>query len=442
MRWHSRGGVAGLALIALLLVCAEGRALPLPANGLYETWSPLTRRPVGPISLSQAQRLLPRWLSVTSSGKTSVVTFMPAGRVRWRISWGPDGIATKVTEVDGVRYSASEFDYRDGHLFRKRIERRGQRWAAFFKTDSSGRLRTRRETMPSPNDGRTPRTPAIESRWSVRHNARTVVIARSKDGKLVRRDTLDLAGRPLRVELGFDGKGQPMLALAYRRDSRGVLTSIGRTLFGVHSRANPAQPDPTIRSKHVAALARSAFVERHEALLLLGAPVTHRDQKRGDQRRIDDHYSKGCWLNAVSTLHFDAAGLLLHGGISCICGFCVDARLPVRAPDNLGVDLHFTRGPWIRLDGRVDVTADHRLLTPSGPRRAGDLRAGELVLAADGSPHRLRSVVRLARGPLRLGRNISTRRGYFVAGGLRFESEPPTACRLSPRRLRDRSTIP
>lgn len=142
-------------------------------------------------------------------------------------------------------------------------------------------------------------------------------------------------------------------------------------------------------------------------------------------------WSDRCWLNQPSTLTFDAAGLLTGVQQSCICGFCVDAALAPSAPDVLATDRHWTRGPWVRLDGAVDVTADHRVMTPDGPRPAGALSAGDRVLSANGAPRVLRSVERLS-GAERLGVNLRTRSGTFAAGGLLFESEQPRPCPLPP----------
>ncbi len=123
---------------------------------------------------------------------------------------------------------------------------------------------------------------------------------------------------------------------------------------------------------------------------------------------------------------FDATGLLVSTIQTCICGFCVDADLPVDTGEEVeGVDLHWTEGPWVRLDERVDVTVDHGVATPGGVVPAGLLRVGDEVLAADGTPRPFRSVRSLARGAERLGRNVRTRSGFFAAGGLLFASEAP-----------------
>ena len=76
----------------------------------------------------------------------------------------------------------------------------------------------------------------------------------------------------------------------------------------------------------------------------------------------------------------------------------------------------------------MDVTADHRVMTPSGPRTAGSLRAGDVVLGADAVPRVLRSVEPANESAPRLGRNLRTSTGVFEAGGFQFESETPHAC--------------
>jgi hypothetical protein len=163
------------------------------------------------------------------------------------------------------------------------------------------------------------------------------------------------------------------------RDGTGALLSVSRTLPG--HRVGPADataPDPSVTSDDVALVIGSGFpgasLERHEAHLFLGAPITSSDEGRGAARRVSDDWSSGCWLNAISGIVFDAAGLSASGWTSCICGFCVDADLAV-FPDGevLAVDLHWTRGPWIRLDGVVDVTADHEVMTGCSSHR--DARA-------------------------------------------------------------------
>jgi hypothetical protein len=67
-------------------------------------------------------------------------------------------------------------------------------------------------------------------------------------------------------------------------------------------------------------------------------------------------------------------------------------------------------------------------MTPGGPRPAGALRAGDLVLDARGRPRLLRSSRRLPDGPARLGRNLRTASGTFSAGDFLLASETLRQC--------------
>ncbi|MEI8259500.1 MAG: hypothetical protein WCJ30_27860, partial [Deltaproteobacteria bacterium] len=185
--------------------------------------------------------------------------------------------------------------------------------------------------------------------------------------------------------------------------------------------------DPGIRPEYLAVF-RHSLVEIGEVELALGAPSHTTDEHRGVERHITVDYAPRCWMNGVSGFEFDATGLLVAPYAACICGFCVAAEIPATAPDITAVDLHWTSGPWVRLDGAVDVTADHRVMTPAGPRPAGVLRAGDVVLGADGALRVLRSVEPLSSRPPRLGRNLRTTHGVFEAGGIQFESEAPREC--------------
>jgi hypothetical protein len=157
---------------------------------------------------------------------------------------------------------------------------------------------------------------------------------------------------------------------------------------------------------------------------LLGSPQSESDTGHGAARRIVQQFGEPCWLNELSALEYDATGLLVSAYQACICGYCVDASLPVEAAAVEGVDLHWTRGPWLRLDDEVDVTVDHTVATPLGPRRADALRPGDVILTSHGALRVLRSVRPLPLGPERLGRNVRTASGFFGAGGIRFASEP------------------
>jgi hypothetical protein len=218
-------------------------------------------------------------------------------------------------------------------------------------------------------------------------------------------------------EGGFGG-----LAVLYQRDAAGALLGVARRMDGVETPGPLPRPDGKVTSLHLDQL--PPFVERHEVLLLLGPAFTHSVDGKGLRRRITDSYAgEDCWLDKTSTVEYDATGLIAKAYVTCICGFCVAAPEPLLGEEVLGADEHWTAGPWVRLDGRLEVTSEHRLMTPGGPVAAGALRAGDEVLRADGGVHTLRSVELLPPGPPRLGRNLRTASGAFVAGGLLFESE-------------------
>jgi len=57
-------------------------------------------------------------------------------------------------------------------------------------------------------------------------------------------------------------------------------------------------------------------------------------------------------------------------GQTCICGCCVAAQSALHAlagTELLDTDEHWLAGPWLRLDDRVEVTADHPVLTVKPP---------------------------------------------------------------------------
>lgn len=384
-------------------------------------------RPVG--LLAGPSTILPQWLDVTTRGDASTIVFRPEGRVVWRVRWGAAGVVGKVTEVDGEPWTRSTFE-RDGRgaLVRKVVQGPGAPdgpWEWRYRTDAEGRVVERTGTLALRMPWRSRNLPPGKAaeRLSVRWSARGAVAVLAVDGADVRRDALDAAGRLLRTDFHAPARqGYPPLALVYRRDRRGNLSGIDRVRDGRTEPARVGTRDATVAGRHLAPL-RHSVVERGEVELLLGAPVTTRDDGRGAARRVSEDWSPDCWLNEPSAAEFDPAGLLISTVQNCICGFCVDAALPVQARDIQGVDLHWTRGPWVRLDGHVDVTADHGVWTPRGVVAAGELVAGDEVLAADGLVRRLRTVERLPLGPERLGRNLRTRDWTFSAGGIRFASE-------------------
>ncbi len=412
-----------------------------PPSGLYETWSPVRMAPVGP--LATPPTVLPRWLSVLTTGSQCVITFEPDRRVVWRVTYGPHGATEKRTEVDGALFSRTTFDFdAAGHLERKTVDGPGivdGPWVSTYATDpATGRVLGRRERLVlrhSWGSRNLPR-PTADSRWEVTWAANGAATTRHFiAGNLVRADTYDTDGRTLQTEFhaapstGVRIRPPPhdSIILRYLRNSGGTLLSVERDVFGHRAPASATTVDPAIRSEHLVAF-RHSLVEQFEVTLALGAAVHASDQHRGAARTLTLDYAPGCWMNGVSGFEFDATGLLVSTYAGCICGFCVSADLEVHAPDVTGVDLHWTTGPWIRLDGAVDVTADHNVMTPGGPRAAGVLRTGDTVLTADGGTRALRAVERLATGTMRLGRNVRTAAGVFEAGGIVFESETPRAC--------------
>lgn len=394
-----------------------------PAEGLYETWSRVRMAPAGRLGGRPEESELPRWLEVRHEGGEVVVTFQPDGRVVWRVEWGEHGVHRKRVEVDGQRVTVTEFSYDDrGHLEEKRVHGPGiagrRVWG--YRTDGRGRVVERTRRVPDAEE-----EPA--DRWKVRWRPDGARAERYIDGRRVRVDVYDEHGLPIRTE--FLGHPPRRAELHYQRDGAGRLVEVRRRLGDREEEAIPHRPDPAIGEKDLWTVDGEVPVQRHETLLLLGAPVTHTDDHRGLAREQNDKYLENCWQYDVSGLKFDGTGLRKEGTVSCVCGFCVDADLAVEADEVRGVDLHWTTGPWVRLDGRVNVTADHEVVTPQGLRAAGRLEAGDRVLRSGGEVHRLESVEYLAARRLREGRNVRTDSGWFAAGGFLFASEQPEACR-------------
>ena len=304
-------------------------------------------------------------------------------------------------------------------------------------TPQAALVRSEHLELRSPRGSLNRSSATADARWEVTWAANgTAVAGQFIAGALVRTDSFDADGRLLRTDfhsepaVGSRGAADaPMsIVLRYVRDGAGALVSVQREVFGHGSAAAPGNMlDPSIQAGHLWVF-RPSLVEMGEVLLALGAPTYTTDVGHGVARRITIHYGPGCWLNAFSAFEFDATGLLVGPFGMCICGMCVAAEVPAHAPDVTEVDLHWTAGPWVRLDGSVDVTADHRVMTPTGPRAAGSLRAGDVVLAGDGGVRMLRSVEALREVPPRLGRNLRTGNGVFEAGGILFESEVPRGC--------------
>lgn len=378
--------------------------------------------PVGPLTTPPTNRS--NWVSVRTRGRVTTATFLPSARVVWRIRWGSNGPDEKVTEVDDRVWLRSAFTYdAAGHLATKMVTGPGAPTPLTYayRTDASGRIVARTGNVP-----RVVGAPIFESVTLVR-SPTGIVVETQQNGVEVRRDVRDPSGRLL--ETRFYAQRREVARLTYRRRA-GALSAVERTLGTRRGAADATQPDPHVTSADLRSL-EALTLSREEAWLLLGAPIHSTDEGRGTARRVTDDWSSGCWMNESSGIRFDAAGLAHSTTSDCICGFCVDASLAVdvvASESVLATDLHYTRGPWIRLDGHIDVTADHAVMTPSGPVLAGELRAGALVLASDRSTHTLVSVERLPQGALRLGRNLRTVDGVFAAGGLLFASEMPRAC--------------
>lgn len=426
----------GLALACGALLVARSaaaqRVVPssVPfAPGVYERWSPLFDAPSGG-PLAAPPTALPEWIRVEVAGDFALVILEPEARVRWRIRYGAHGSEEKRVAVDGTEVLRAVYE-RDaaGALVRKVVSGNlapaGLAYA--YTTDAQGRVLTRERTT----DGGIER---LEVRWAPSGGATAIV---SIGGVERRRDLLDSSGRLLEttwghdvIEIGPDGARRTRreeARLVYRRRRDGGLRSVVRTRRGRSGPAQHAVRDTSVASADLSVVA-GAPIERGEARLLLGSPATAVDRERGAARELSDDYADGCWMNETNYLAYDATGLLESAGSGCICGFCVDASLPWAAEDVVGTELHWSAGPWIRLDGELVVTPEHEIVTPDGPRASGTLRAGDLVMGSDGAPRALRTVERLGEG-MRLGRNVETEAGTFVVGRFVVVSERyPQAC--------------
>ncbi|MCB9735347.1 MAG: hypothetical protein H6745_22395 [Deltaproteobacteria bacterium] len=418
--------VAGLAPASLGAPPAGGDVVkhlggpryPGPApTGHYEDFAWHLGVPAGPLSAA-GEKLLPRWLDVTTTGSVSSVVAMPEGRVRWELTYGPQGLAEKVETVDGELFVRATYAYDDGgRLVGKEATGPGAgdggRTTFTYRNDASGRVVERRSSQPW--------DPVL----TYHRTARDVTIDWAIGGKRVRSDVFDTSGR--RVLTRFLREQKPRV-LTYLR-SAGALVAVTRIGLARPNAGAATFDGPPIDLDPEDVNAVALLSERHEVLLMLGAPRTASDSGKGAQRRILAEYGDDtCWLNQVSGFTFTADGTYTDGRVGCMCGLCVDAALPLAGDGVEAVDEHWTAGPWVRLDGAVDVTADHRVITPSGPRPAGELRAGDVVVGADGAPRVLRSVEALPLGPPRLGVNLETRAGAFSAGGFLFESEVLSGC--------------
>lgn len=407
-----------LALFLLLWPAASSAQTPTFADGLYEDFPSILMRPVGPLAGVPPTG---HWVEVTSRGARTTVRFLPDGRMRWVIRWGPHGPRSKRIVVDGVTVATSTFGYdAAGHLVAKDVTRAGAPDLHFdYTTDGSGRVTERRGRLP-PLGGTTPTVERAIITYTASGSEEVV----ERDGRAVRRDLRDAAGRLLESHFV---SGSETASLVYERDGAGTLLEAVRAIGGVREEAGFAAPRPDL-VLHVELVSR-APIERWETLLLFGAPARSTDAGRGAGRTISDDWSgDACLLNRVSLLRFDAAGLLVGAETTCICGFCVAAESVVSEGEEvLATDTHWWSGPWVVLDG-VWVTPDHEVLTPRGPRRATTLVIGEPVMHADGRAAPLAQVEHVASTEPRRALNLRTADGTFVGGDLVFLSEAEGPC--------------
>ena len=385
---------------------------PVP-TGLYEGYSPLLLRPYGPVTPDQAKSL-PRYLEVSTVDDVSIVIVQPEGRIRWELEYGPHGLVRKVTTVNGELWLESDFHYVDGRLSTKRVSGVGieRRLQFAYETDECGRVTKRSQGT---------------TRWAVTFDQDGAVAKMFQYQTLIRRDTFDLGGRHLITTVGIPADGPDRLRITYERNRNGGLVRVTRRWRAGKDRpADPLQPDPDVGSTELGLL--NDQVERHEVLYLIGAPQKRYLEGNGVRRSATDDYSADCWLNAPSSIKYNPADVFIGTEASCICGYCVDAQATLGFDEIMGVQTHWTAGPWVRIDGRLDLTVDHRLLTPNGAREAGALAPGDVVMLSGFRPHAVRSVELLPPGPPRLGINLTTNTGTFEANGYLVESEQPQPC--------------
>lgn len=411
-------------LLALPVSAAAQVATSPPASGLYEAWSSLRMSAVGP--LGAPPPVLTEWIEVQTSGDLAVVTFLPERRVVWRIRYDAQGPIEKVVEVDGEHFITARYTYdAAGHLARKEADGPARTTPLVFsyRTDASGRVIERRSPLRQALFSGS--APGAEEVVTVRYRGARAHVRTELAGRLVREDDYDAAARITATRF-FGARRGMSASLIYRRDASGALLGVERVVGRRRGAADPRVRDASVDAELVALVA-GAPIERAEALLLLGSPVRASDDARGLSRRRSDDWADACWLNEISGISWDPTGLVASPSSGCICGFCVDAELAVSEADVLGVDLHWTRGPWVRLDGEVVLTADHEVMTPAGPRAAGELEVGDVVLDAGGGERVLRTVEALGE-ELRLGRNVRTATGTFVVGGIVVASEAARTC--------------
>lgn len=395
-----------MAMIRLALwVVIALAAVPAAAGERFESWSPVTHAPAGPLTAAQARKL-PRWLDVERKGDGLDITFRPERRVRWIVTMGPDGPVSKRTEVDGAVWTTSAFTYRGGKLATKTVTGPGvvEPIVFTYRYDGTSTIRT---ATRGPEK--------LVDEWTLVQTRAGWTATARVDGAAVREDHLDASGRLVSTST----MGRAPLEIVFDRNKDGSLRGVRRRIDGKLEPARTARPRKDLTSAHVREI-NGAF-ERHEVLLLIGPPITHSIDGRGVERTAQDSYTDDCWLNKPSGVRYDAADKVSGTHQACICGFCV-ATPATAVGELLGQDEHWTQGPWLSVNGVV-VTGSHELATPDGPREASTLREGDMILDAHGTPIRLREVRSLPPG-LRLGRNLRTSSGTFSAGGLLFHAEP------------------
>lgn len=408
-----------LAFAVLLLLPSTSAAQSF-ADGAYEDFPSSLMAPVGPLTATPPPS--GRWVEVTTSGARTTVRFLPDGRMRWVIRWGAHGPTVKRIVVDGETVATSRFTYDEhGHLAAKDVAREGAPSLHYdYRTDDAGRVLERRGAIPARAG-----LPPVDEVVTITRDAHGTTTTTTHGGREVRRDLRDPEGRLLETRFS---RGSEHVALHYLRDAAGALVRVERELGGLREEARMDAPRPELGEHHLNVVI-DAPIERAEALLLFGPAARSTDAGRGGARVVSDDWSgDACWLNAVSELRFDGAGVLIGDGSACICGFCVAAESVVSGGEEvLATGTHWWSGPWVVLDG-VWVTPEHEVLTPSGPRTASSLSAGERVARADGSARPLETVERIEATEPRRTVNLHTADGTFVGGDLVFVDEAPRAC--------------
>lgn len=376
--------------------------------------------PAAPLDPGDTAKL-PTWLSVETTGRQSVVTLEPERYVKWTLRYGPHGLTDKVVTVGGAPWTHSRFRYSaTGHLSDKTVtgpglqHLEGKSAGTVYRTDSRRRIVERFAAAGQ--------DPSLR----LRHSTSGVTVEHRVGDRVVRRDRYDRAGRRLRIDVG---DAEPSIRVRFLRDAKGRLKRVTRRISKKSVKASWDAPESWVRPEHLRRI--PTLTSRGDVLLLLGAPHRHSVSLSDGIQHTEDDYAEVCWINDANTLVYDAAGVFKDTGTSCICGFCVAAEQVAIGPEATAWDIHWRNTTWVRLStalGEVDVTADHRVITPSGPRPAGALRVGDLARTAGGPPTALLAIEVLAVEGLKAGANVQTPSGTFAAGGLLYESEQPRVC--------------